>query len=130
MVSKKIEPHMAAHLGSLLRAIIDRDFGGNGTAAARGLGLSQSHLNQIVNGTGSGPGLSTLIVLRAYTGLSIDQLLGLAPTTAQAQGPRPLDLDAVRALVRDEIAALEKTGPRAPDPRPAKPRKAPRSKAT
>jgi len=83
---------MAEAFRRQLRAYLDRECDGNQSEGARKTGLRQSHISQLLSGTRT-IGLAGLLVLRERTGRSIDEWLGLHQ-----------DMDAVRAIVRDELA--------------------------
>lgn len=78
---KRIDPALTTHLASIVRRVVDEDFGGRQRQAEKGLGISQSHISQLLRGGAGdrGPGLAVLLRLREYTQLSIDELLGLPP---------------------------------------------------
>lgn len=60
-----------------LRQWVDARHKGNATHAAKALGVSQPHMSSMLSGD-RGPGLNTLILLRAETGKTIDEILGFA----------------------------------------------------
>lgn len=79
---KRLDPKYLAHLSGIVKKVIDRDFGGTQRGPAeKALGISQSHISQLIRGEHGerGPGLPVLLKLREYTGMSLDALLGLPP---------------------------------------------------
>jgi len=88
--------------------LIARDFRGSQSAAARRIGLSQSHMSALVSGTERGVGVAALLRLREYTGLTLDELLGLGPPPPRAEPepvPDPLE-SRIRDLLRAELRRL------------------------
>lgn len=69
------------HLCLVLTRIRDTRFEGNATAMAKALDIGQSQVSQILKGrrTDRSAGIPVLKRIRAFTGLSIDQLIGLPP---------------------------------------------------
>jgi transcriptional regulator with XRE-family HTH domain len=128
--TKRVEARYIASVARHVRRFIDERHNGNQSRAAEALGVSQGHLSQIVNAAERGPGLPFLVALRNKTGTPIDDLLGLEPLTANAPAPTA-DLDAIRSLLREELAAAQtpKTDPPEP-PAPSKkgPSDAPRAR--
>ncbi len=53
----------------------------NQTSMAKAWGVSQSQLSQILSGKGRGAGVAVLVRIRQHTGLTLDELLGLAETS-------------------------------------------------
>jgi transcriptional regulator with XRE-family HTH domain len=108
--SKALERRYAEHLASVLKPIVERDFE-NQTQAARAMGIAQSHLSQILMGEGAG--IAVLIRVRAFTGMSLDQLLGLPPLRVPVEPPPPPvaeglpDGTRVYELLKSAVAAME-----------------------
>lgn len=73
------------HLRSVLQPIVNERFEGNATAAAKAMRLSQPQVSQILLGAKSArsAGVSALVRIRAFLGMSVDDLLGLPPLHAQ-----------------------------------------------
>jgi transcriptional regulator with XRE-family HTH domain len=69
------------HLCGVLRPIVNERFGGNATQAAKAMRLTQPQLSQILLGKKSArsAGVSALVRIRAFVGMSLDDLLGLPP---------------------------------------------------
>lgn len=78
---RAIDARYRTHLASTLRRIIDTDFGGNQTAAGKEMHISQGQISQMLMGPRGikGVGLGSLLRLREYSGMSLDELLGLEP---------------------------------------------------
>ncbi len=109
----------AAHLAGVLRPYLDR-YEGNGTRLARAMDVSQSQLSQLLSGRGRGAGVAVLCRIRQFTGISIDDILGLPALTARE------DLHSqIRHAVKAELAELQ----RRKAPVPAKIRRVPREEA-
>lgn len=75
---KSMDIVSSARVKKLLVALIETQFGGKQTTAAKALGVSQSHISGVISGR-TGPGMNLLVALRDWTGLSIDALLDLPP---------------------------------------------------
>lgn len=142
--SKRVGIHELEHFGAELERWVKEACDGNQTAAGKLLGVSQGHISAMIQGS-RGPGLPTLIALRAKTGRSIDDLLGLRPLRrrpdSEPPSPEPPTpppslaslasdpafLQAVRDALREEMQAeppsTPKKGPRN-DP-PSHPRRRP-----
>lgn len=67
------------HLAGVLRRLRDTRYDGNATEMAKALGIGQSQVSQILKGsrTDRSAGIPVLKRIRAFTGLTIDQLIGL-----------------------------------------------------
>lgn len=81
--TKRVPPEALSHFATELRRVVDERYGGNQSAAAKGLDCTQGHISAMLLGN-RGPGLNTLMAMRDMTGRSIDSLLGLPPTPADA----------------------------------------------
>lgn len=81
--SKRVPPEALAHFAAELRRVVEDRYAGNQTRAAKGLDCTQGHISAMLLGN-RGPGLNTLMAMRDITGRSIDSLLGLPPTPADA----------------------------------------------
>lgn len=107
---KKIEGRYIEHVVRILRHVVDTEYDGNQTRAAKGLGMSQPHLSNLLSGTSDrGPGLQTLIVLRHKTNQSIDALLGLPPVADIEIGERlqmslATEIGRIKRDVRQQVA--------------------------
>lgn len=114
----------AKRLADLLRPYRDERFGGNATDMARAWGVSQSQLSQILSGRGRGAGVAVLIRLRAATGRTLDDLLGLpelGPTQEdriRAAVERALDERARQG--REIVVHVERPKPKLLRPKPTK----------
>jgi transcriptional regulator with XRE-family HTH domain len=76
---EKSLPHaQEERVREILRGIVDGDFKGNKSAAARGLKISQSYVTETLAGNRTG-GTKLLTALANYTHRSIDDLLGRRP---------------------------------------------------
>jgi hypothetical protein len=78
--NKALAPETNERLRKLVKEIVDKDFDGKKTLAARGLGISHSLVFEFLDG-GRGAGSKFLDALADYTGKSIDELMGRAPAT-------------------------------------------------
>lgn len=118
--SKALERRYAEHLASVLKPIVEKDFENNQTRASRAMGIAQSHLSQILMSEGAG--IAVLIRIRAFTGMSIDQLLGLPPFRATVEPPPPPgppglpDGTRVYELLKSAVAAMEQHQSSIPPP--------------
>ncbi len=90
MGTKTVDRKYVDHVCELVRELVDRDFRdnpdepGNQTRAASRIGISQAQVSALYNKSpGKGIGLPVLLALRAYTSISLDDLLGLPPMPAQ-----------------------------------------------
>ena len=124
----------AESLKDWLKPVCDERFGGNQTALARALGIPQSQVNHILRGKkgNRGAGVSTLVRIRSYLGVSLDDLLGLRPlghrpvallppSSSPATPPPTSELasaivqgfEDVKRLLREEAAARQQQEARA-----------------
>lgn len=83
--TKRVDQKCIAAVANAVREIVERDFGGKQTAAAKALKVSQGHLSHVLRSGDRGPGLPFLIALREYTGRSIDSLLGFEGDETDAE---------------------------------------------
>jgi len=81
--TKRVPQAVLDHFARELTRWVNEKCDTNQTRAAKLLGVSQGHISAMMNGT-RGPGLNAILALRAQTGLSIDELLGLGPPPAEA----------------------------------------------
>jgi len=75
-------------LREIVRSFVDRDFGGNKTAAAKRLGVSQSLVQEFLDGS-RGAGVKLISAVAAYTGRPMDEVLGRAPAPPAPARPAP-----------------------------------------
>lgn len=75
--SKALPPELTAKLREEIRAWVATEHGGNATAAARALGLSQPAVRDVILGN-RGVGAKLLEAFATVTGRGIDELLGRA----------------------------------------------------
>jgi transcriptional regulator with XRE-family HTH domain len=127
------------HLCSVLRPIVNERFGGNATQAAKAMRLTQPQLSQILLGKKSArsAGVSALVRIRAFVGMSLDDLLGLPPLRPAAEAPDEYtarykaalaDLEQLIARGRDLTTPAPSSPvppPRAPEPSPQRARRRP-----
>lgn len=103
-----------------VRAIVDRDFGGTITAAARGLGVSYSALYEFLAGT-RGAGMKLLEAVSAYSKQPIETIIGTGRVAEATPEPVPAatlaDLEWFQPLATaiadtgfQPIAAIEAVG--------------------
>lgn len=108
---KRVEDRYLDHLAMVVRGILDRDFGGKQRGQAeKKLGITQSHISQLMRGSRAtrGPGIDSLLQLRKYSGLSLDALLGLPPATLEDKEQQEvLARLEKRARLVKELAELE-----------------------
>lgn len=92
------------HLRGVLQPIVTERFGGNATRAAKAMRLTQPQLSQILLGSKSArsAGVSSLVRIRAFVGMSIDDLLGLPPLRTATEAP-----DDFTARYRAALSDLE-----------------------
>lgn len=110
--NKKLDRKYLDHLAGILRPIVRERFGGNGTAFAKHVEVSQPQIAQLLSPTGgAGVGIVVLLQLRKYLQVSIDEMLGLPPLTARA-----VPVNEVEAAVE---RALDKRFPREDDAKPS-----------
>lgn len=88
MTSKSLRPEQNERLRGIVRELIDRDFDGNGTAAAKAFGVAQGMISEFLSG-GRGAGPKLIQGIADYTGRSIDDLYG-RPVLPIAQGGHEL----------------------------------------
>ncbi len=101
---KKLEGQYIAHVAREIARLVDEQYEGNQTKAAKALGMSQPHISNLINGTaGRGPGLAALILLRHVTNRSIDSLLGLPPLGGDELVER------LRATIDTEVARIARS---------------------
>lgn len=99
---KKLDRRHADHLAAILRPIVRDQFGGNQTAFAKKVGVSQSQMNVILSSGGDrSVGINVLIRIRDYLGtMTIDEMLGLPPLRGRPSEMTALELVVERALDR------------------------------
>ena len=90
--TKGLDPVQRAAVRSLLRAIVDRDFGGNQTRAAKELGVSQPFVSEVLK-DGRGAGTSLLVGMRDYLGVTLDDVLHGRRSSTAAPPSRTLEYD-------------------------------------
>ena len=88
-------------------------------ALADALGVSNFTYNSLKNRKGP-LGLHVLVALRAKLGVTIDELLGLGDVQVVAPPPRD-DIEEIRKVLREELAAIRAEKPKEKDPPHAKP---------
>jgi hypothetical protein len=98
--TKKLDRKYVDHVASLLRPILDERFGGNHTAMAKAMKVSQPQLSAVLkkHGGDRGAGIVFLLAVRDYLGdRTLDEILGLEPpefvrlSEMEAQIDRALD---------------------------------------
>lgn len=115
--TKALDKRHIGHLAKVLRPIVDERFEGKGNRFAKALGVSQSHVSQILRGENGdrGIGLPTLLAIRDYLRgigkpMTLDEMLDLEPVRGQpaaAPQPAPQRDEALETLARQvqELAA-------------------------
>jgi transcriptional regulator with XRE-family HTH domain len=106
--SKALEPEQNEALRTLVRKIIDDDFAGKVSVAAKSLGVSHSLIFEFLDGR-RGLGMKALEGLANYTGRSIDGLLGRASPEADEDDDEPLNMN-LRGWRENEPEARRRTG--------------------
>lgn len=82
---RRLEDKYLTNLANFLRRLLDEKYAGKQRGRAeKELGISQSHLSQILRGPRAtrGPGLRVVIKLHEATGVSIDEMLGISGRSA------------------------------------------------
>lgn len=127
------------HLRGVLQPIVNERFGGNATQAAKAMRLTQPQVSQILLGAKSArsAGVSALVRIRAFVGMSIDDLLGLPSLRAATEAPDEYtarykaalsELEQLIARGRDATTASDPplaSPPRALGPSPSRARRRP-----
>lgn len=85
MTTRSLSAERNEKARAFLRAIIDGQFGGNVSAAARALGVTYSALHEVLNGR-RGVGMRMLDAMKAFTGTSIVEILGESESEAAPEG--------------------------------------------
>lgn len=123
--TKALERRYAEKLAAVLKPIVERQFDNNQTRAAAAIGISQSHLSQILRSEGAG--IAVLIRVRSFIDMSIDDMLGLPSLKSAATTPPPPppptglpDGTRVYELLKSAVAAIEQHHSSAPPPPPTK----------
>lgn len=120
--TKRLPAKHLQRLAEIVQPIVDEDFEGNQTRFGKAIGVSQSHVSQMLRGgtdrADRGIGLPVLIALRDYlrkTGrpYSLDELLALEPLEppADAEARR---LDMVVSRLESLLQSASKTPSREP----------------
>lgn len=100
VATKGLTSEMKRHCADILRAQLAAKFPPRTSQAvkAKAIGIPQGVLSKLLAEKGS-LGANTLIALRAFTGLTIDELLGLTPE-AERLSPEQLETMLERLLAR------------------------------
>jgi transcriptional regulator with XRE-family HTH domain len=114
--TKRIDTRHLHHLARIVQAIVDEHFDGKGARFAAHIGVSQSHISQILRGGRGdrGIGLPVLIALREYlakTGhpQTLDQMLALDPVD-DVTGERQ-EINRLRQAVEIITSRLDEMAP-------------------
>jgi transcriptional regulator with XRE-family HTH domain len=100
--TKAISEAMNRRVGAVIAEVVREQFAGNQSRAAEALGLSQSHLSNLMSGrSGRGVGLPVLLILREKTNRSIDDILGLTGT------PEEMSISQLRESIAESAKARE-----------------------
>ncbi len=110
--SKRLPPEQERRVRTLLDLVIARHFTVQGrpmseNSIAPKIGLTQSVLNSIRAGRG-GAGLAALVAIRNYTGLTLDEILGLPPVDTVKAPLSPGEREALRVFLLEALDGLEK----------------------
>ena len=105
MRTKSLDPERNEAARAYVRDIVDRDFKGNVTAAARRWHISQPMLSEFLKGS-RGAGMKLLEAVARHAGSSIDEIIG-RPSDVATQTP----LDIAVAYLGEVISpqAIERT---------------------
>lgn len=119
--SREMPQEVADHLASVVKP--RREELGTQTAVAERWGVSQSHISQIEQGAGCG--VAVLLTLRRKLDLSLEELCfpdGKRKLPKAATTPPKTDLDAIRDVIRAELANVAQPPPATepPGPMPSK----------
>lgn len=110
MSAKKTYPdEESERVRALLRELLERDFQGNQSQAARVLGLTQSMINLVINGQRN-PGTEVLDALSEYTGRAGDNIRGRLPRYRDLPGWEEALPEAMKMFRRVPPAAFEAVG--------------------
>jgi hypothetical protein len=135
--TKKLDRKYLDHLAGILRPKVEKEFGGNGTAFANHVGISQPQMAQLLRTDGGdrGVGIVVLMQLRKHLHMSIDDMLGLPPIAPQPVPKGELVAAVIEALDQrdkekraaeeEERTAKERRPPPARPSAPAAKRKKP-----
>lgn len=80
--TKSIDAKMMAHVRERLRDFVENRYGGNVSRAAKAYGISQAHLNDVLNEK-RGLGVPVLLQIATVEKCSLDELLGLPGASVQ-----------------------------------------------
>jgi transcriptional regulator with XRE-family HTH domain len=130
---KGLTSEQKEHLRGVLQPIVTERFGGNATQAAKAMRLSQPQLSQILLGAKSArsAGVSALVRIRAFVGMSLDDLLGLPPLRTATEAPDDyttrykaalVELEQMIARQREVMTASPPATDRPREPEPGLPR--------
>ncbi len=127
-MSKGVTPDQARHLARILLPILYRNLGRDTSSREMyaKTGIPAAVIDALKKGSNKGLGLGTLVRIRDYSGVSIDELVGLTPlevgryedvVTANLDNnddipSRLMGLEAQVAALLDEVAAAKKKPPR------------------
>lgn len=122
---KGLSDEQKEHLRGVLQPIVDERFDGNATQAAKAMRLSQPQLSQILLGAKSArsAGVSTLVRIRAFVGMSLDDLLGLPPLRVASEPAEDFTARYKAALEKlEQIVERQEAVTTGPPPPPSTPR--------
>lgn len=103
---KGLPPNSKKHLRAMLRRIIDDDFKGNMSAAARSLKISQSMMYEMVSG-GRGGGMKSVMAVANFRRVSVEEVLGGARSSTDRYPNRAIAVTIARQLGFVERAIVE-----------------------
>lgn len=108
MSTKSLRPEQNDYIRGVLQAVVDEDFGGVATAAAKALGIPQSQASDFLAGK-TGAGQKVVFALADYTGRSLDELYGRPRLPSGEGGHELLGARADWAQVREEAVTKART---------------------
>ena len=125
--TKKLDRKYLDHLAGILRPKIKDEFGGNATAFADHIDVSQPQISQLLRTDGGdrGVGIVVLMQLRKYLHMSIDDMLGLPPIQPRANSADEIvsalmvafdKREAAQKTAKDELKGPEPQAPPSPPP--------------
>lgn len=104
-----LDPRIVAHVGAVVKELVENRYGGSQTMAAEATGISQGQISDLINRKPGKLGLHTLLALREHTGRSLDDILGLDNPGSSRSAERIVQAaEKAIADLRTEIAAVSR----------------------
>ena len=105
-MSKSLSDGANSAARAFAKELVEREFGGNVSAAAKKLGLAQSLVSEFLQGI-RGAGMKTLEALSHHTGASIDTIIGRSTAPPNelvvVRDPRYPNLSTAIAFMRGQV---------------------------